>query len=114
MVRNYKRRSNNCNSYDAETISKANEEVRNSEYSIRTFAAKYNMQASALSYHIGKIKNQETPEDAGKALCQTRNKIFPARLEDLKDYILMSADSYVELDPQNIRIQLMTQLQQTI
>ena len=81
------------------TISKANEEVRNSEYSIRTIATKYNMKASALSYHIGEIKNQDTRK------CQTRNKIFPARLEeDLKDYILMSADSNVELDPQNNRI----------
>ena len=52
MERNYKRRSNNRNSYDTETISKAIGEVRNSEYSIRTITAKYNMKASALSYHV--------------------------------------------------------------
>ena len=107
MVRNYKRHSTSRNSYDAETISKAVEEVRNSEYSIRTVAAKYNVKASALSYHVGRTKNQETAKDAGKALCQsqTRNQIFFASLEEkLKDYILMSADLYVGVDPQNIRV----------
>ena len=54
------------------------EKVRNSEYSTRTVVVKYNMKASALSHHVDKTKNQETAEDAEKALCQTRNQIFPA------------------------------------
>ena len=61
------------------------------------------MKTSALSYHVSKSKNQKTAEEAETALCQTRNQVFPAKLEEeLKEYILMSADSHVELDPQNI------------
>ena len=78
--------------------------MRNSEYSIITVATKYNKKASALSYLIRKSKNEEIAEEAEKAW-QTTNQVFSAKLEEeLRHYILMSVESYVGLDPQNIRI----------